>query len=168
MADGKGDTWDDNSLGQVVGILVSHTSRSTAIDSLRFLCVKDNVHQMSEEHGGGGDNSEMIMLDYPKEFLIEVHGIRNVAVGFNSTTKYTIRSLTFVTNKATYGPFGQQRSCPNDIVFGFKIAGNEPGNWIAGFYGIDYAGYIRGLGVYVRAPTISQPDDNKLGVKLEV
>nr|GMD02509.1 jacalin-related lectin 3 isoform X1 [Ipomoea batatas]GMD21536.1 jacalin-related lectin 3 isoform X1 [Ipomoea batatas] len=106
---GLGNPWDDHSLGQVVGIVVSYNS--TSIHTLRFLCVKDNIHQISEQHGCSGGNSEMvrIALDYPTEFLTAVRGYRDGSANlYSSSSSITIKSITFVTNKATYGPFGQQ------------------------------------------------------------
>ncbi|XP_031122510.1 inactive protein RESTRICTED TEV MOVEMENT 1-like [Ipomoea triloba] len=153
---GNGNPWDDHSLGQVVGIVISYTS--TNVYTLRFLYVKDNIQQMSEEHGNctDGENSEMILLEYPTEFLTAVRGVRHRFIGSFAP----IKSLTFVTNKATYGPFGQPRSVQHDIDFGFKISANVPRNWISGFYGTVYRGYIEGLGVYVQSPTTSQPDES--------
>nr|GLL32547.1 jacalin-related lectin 3-like [Ipomoea trifida] len=160
VSKGNGNPWDDHSLGQVVGIVISYSS--TSIHSLRFLCVKGNIQQMSEQHGSSGGNSEMILLDYPNEFLTAVHGIRDCAL---STYSGTIKSLTFVTNKAIYGPIGQQRSGNNGIAFGFKFAGKEPRNLIVGFYGTVYGGFLNELGVYVRTPTTGQPEEYKPLVK---
>nr|GMD23115.1 inactive protein RESTRICTED TEV MOVEMENT 1-like [Ipomoea batatas] len=178
MPEGSGEKWDehslgqvegimDHSLGQVIGIVVSYNS--TFIHTLRFLCVKDNIRQISEQHGCSGGNSEMIALDYPTEFLTAVHGYRDGSANlYSSGSSITIKSITFVTNKATYGPFGQQLKGNCGTPFGFKISGNDSRNWISGFYGTVYRGYLECLGVYVHTPTTSQPDESIRQCKSEI
>ncbi|XP_031122503.1 jacalin-related lectin 2-like [Ipomoea triloba] len=147
MPAGCGKKWDDQSFGQVVGIVVHHNS--SCFKSLRFIYVKDNVRQqLSKTYGEIGGKCEMIMLDYPTEFFIAVNGCYSVGD--------RIRCVTFVTNKATYGPFGQQRN-NGSPEFSFKIAGNGPRNWISGFYGTVYDGDVETIGVYVQTETVSQP-----------
>ncbi|RAL43073.1 hypothetical protein DM860_009855 [Cuscuta australis] len=86
--------WDDGGLGQVAGILVSYSS--STLNSLRFLYFKDGAFQFSEEHGQLCDNSEMIKLDYPTEFLTMVHG--SFSVRYDNIAE-NVLSITFVTNK---------------------------------------------------------------------
>nr|GME04409.1 inactive protein RESTRICTED TEV MOVEMENT 1-like [Ipomoea batatas]GME15522.1 inactive protein RESTRICTED TEV MOVEMENT 1-like [Ipomoea batatas] len=91
MPAGCGKKWDDQSLGQVVGIVVHHSY--SVLKSLRFIYVKDNVgQQLSKTYGEIGGKCEMIMLDYPTEFFIAVNGcysvgdrIRNWISGFYGT-----------------------------------------------------------------------------------
>lgn len=180
-----GEAWDEFDLGEVVAILISYSSFT--ITSLRFLYVKNNVFQMSKQYGRLEGSSRMvcissyylktyhcwigilkfcfsfgymymqIMLDYPTEFLTAVHGYRN------STN---VTSLTFVTNKATYGPLGKDysKSPLSDYSFDLPL-GSEVG-WFKGFHGTVYNGYIGSIGVYM-TPVITQSQSSSGQMKLE-
>ncbi|CAH9071876.1 unnamed protein product [Cuscuta epithymum] len=142
-----GKSWDDGGCGEVAGILISYSASS--INSLRFLCSKDGALKFSEDHGTLSDSTQMIRLDYPTEVLTEVHGFRwstHVSWG------YGLCSITFVTNKATYGPFGVKRSSLDDSVFKFQL-GSEADS-INGFHGtVNSHGRIDSIGVYLQTTT---------------
>nr|GME04361.1 inactive protein RESTRICTED TEV MOVEMENT 1-like [Ipomoea batatas]GME04407.1 inactive protein RESTRICTED TEV MOVEMENT 1-like [Ipomoea batatas]GME15521.1 inactive protein RESTRICTED TEV MOVEMENT 1-like [Ipomoea batatas] len=109
---------------------------------------------------GGGCG---IALDYPSEFLTGVHGNHGRSVNlYSSSSIITIMSITFVTNKPTYGPFGRQHKDNCGTPFGFKISGNDSRNWISGFYGTVYGDRLECLGVYVQTASTSQSDDESI------
>nr|GLL32546.1 jacalin-related lectin 3-like [Ipomoea trifida] len=128
MPEGNGEKWDDHSLGQVEGIMVYHNS--IAVRSLGFLCVKDNINQMSEQHGKCVGKCEMIILDHPTEFLIGVYGFYYTS----SSNTHVIRCISFETNKATYGPFGGSPSSTAESAFSLQLWGKES-NRITAFFG---------------------------------
>ncbi|VFQ60057.1 unnamed protein product [Cuscuta campestris] len=141
------EAWDDGGLGQVAGILVSYSS--STINSLRFLYFKDGAFQFSEEHGKLRDNTEMIKLDYPTESLTMVHGSYNV---WHDNLAQNVSSITFVTNKATYGPFGLQvQPKPNStgpLFFKFRLGSQA--DWINGFHGTVKNGRVASIGIYLQ------------------
>nr|GLL32548.1 jacalin-related lectin 3-like [Ipomoea trifida] len=143
MHEASGEKWDDHSLGQVEGIIVYQGPN--IVHSLGFFCVKDNINQKSEQHGKCDGKCEMIILDYPNEFLIGVHGFYNTR-DFNITL---IRCITFVTNKATYGPFGAQQSVIG-TAFSFQLSGKKEAGWITGFYGTVFQCNLGSLGIYIQ------------------
>ncbi|CAH9122241.1 unnamed protein product [Cuscuta epithymum] len=145
-----GKSWDDGGCGEVAGILISYSASS--INSLRFLYSKDGALKFSEDHGTLSDSTQMIRLDYPTEVLTEVHGFRCST----HVSGYGLGSITFVTNKATYGPFGVKRSSLDDSVFKFQL-GSEADS-INGFHGtVNYHGRIDSIGVYLQTTT-ARPD----------
>ncbi|XP_031122505.1 inactive protein RESTRICTED TEV MOVEMENT 1-like [Ipomoea triloba] len=162
MPEGNGEKWDDHSLGQVEGIMVYHNS--IAVRSLGFLCVKDNINQMSEQHGKCLGKCEMIILDYPTEFFIGVYGFYYTS----SSNTHVIRCITFVTNKATYGPFGGSPYSTAESAFSLQLWGKES-NRITGFFGTSVNTNLTSFGVYIQKSTPRQPgksDGNE--VKSEV
>ncbi|EXB51027.1 hypothetical protein L484_023729 [Morus notabilis] len=66
-----------------------------------------------------------ITLEFPYEFLVSVSGHTSVLPRL-ATGKDVIRSLTFKTNKKTYGPYGDEEGTPfslpieNGLIVGFK------------------------------------------------
>nr|GMD02508.1 inactive protein RESTRICTED TEV MOVEMENT 1-like [Ipomoea batatas] len=115
--------WDDINLGQVMGIKIYYDS--SGIYSLTFIYVDDNVFRVSSHGKNGFENSQTIILDYPTEFLTGVNGYRNIS--------YVVKCITFVTNKATHGPFGNQSLGQYDRTFGCNQGGKD-NRWITGFY----------------------------------
>nr|GLL32545.1 jacalin-related lectin 3-like [Ipomoea trifida] len=63
------------------------------------------------------DSSNNIILDYPTEFLTGVNGYRTIS--------YVVKCITFVTNKATHGPFGNQSLGQYDRTFGCNQGGKD-------------------------------------------
>ncbi|XP_031121595.1 myrosinase-binding protein 2-like isoform X2 [Ipomoea triloba] len=117
--------WDECDLGEVVGILISYNTSNIA--SLCFFYAKNNVFQMPTQHGRLEGSSRMILLDYPTEILTSVHGYRNAK---------NVTSITFVTNKAKYGPFGKVYSnnwSTNDDSFDLQLESKV--GLISGFHG---------------------------------
>ncbi|XP_049405460.1 inactive protein RESTRICTED TEV MOVEMENT 1-like [Solanum stenotomum] len=85
----------------------------------------------------------MVVLDYPSEFLIEIKG-----------TYYSngLRSITFVTNKDTYGPYGSARPMTVDGVIDIQI-GNDRS--FGGFHGLKQKTRIESSGLYLKPITPS-------------
>ncbi|KAL4572397.1 hypothetical protein LXL04_019172 [Taraxacum kok-saghyz] len=93
--------------------------------------------------GEGGETLSEITFDWNEE----VHAI-NGTVGLSNGQEYAgqtvISSISFITNKKVYGPFGHARGSP------FTIAWKDCS--FVGFYGL--AGwYINAIGVYLKATT---------------
>ncbi|RAL43075.1 hypothetical protein DM860_009857 [Cuscuta australis] len=135
-----------------------------SINSLTFLYSKNNNLQFSPQHGTRIAHSQMIRLDYPAEFLTWVHGVYYTG---RSSYNYNddvvcVSSITFETNKATYGPFGGISSKPyhDSFVFDYRLGS---GDSINGFHGtVNRDGFI---GIYLQPQP--HPAASPLHVKLE-
>lgn len=74
-------------------------------------------------------------------------------------------SITFVTNKTTYGPFGKARINSWDCMHSFNCSLGSEVCWFSGFYGTVYNDYIESIGVYM-TPATTQSQSSR-HVKLE-
>ncbi|KAL8030644.1 hypothetical protein ABFX02_14G298600 [Erythranthe guttata] len=127
--------WDDGVYSTIRQLEISH---GAGIDSIRIEYDIDGRSFWSEKHGGsGGDKIDKVRLEYPNEFLTSVHGHYG---NFYELGPVFVRSLTFDSNKRTYGPFGVEKG----TYFTFpKMHGK-----IVGFLG-KYGWYLNSLGFYV-------------------
>ncbi|KAK1434181.1 hypothetical protein QVD17_11100 [Tagetes erecta] len=117
-----GDEWDDGVHTGVKEIIVVY---GWCIDSIQVTYDKNGKHVLAEKHGGnGGTKYAQIKLQFPDEILISVSGHYCPVVYGGGPV---IRSLTFKTNKRTFGPFGVEEGTP----FSFFANGDR----IVGFYG---------------------------------
>ncbi|CAH9091380.1 unnamed protein product [Cuscuta europaea] len=101
----------------------------------------------------------MIRLDCPTEFLTEVHGLRS----FLSGPGNIVSSITFVTNKSTYGPFGKTKPSSDDSDFEFRL-GSGGDDSINGFHGTinSYYGHVASIGIYLQISTPAPRPNVKL------
>ncbi|EYU36743.1 hypothetical protein MIMGU_mgv1a007927mg [Erythranthe guttata] len=127
--------WDDGVYSTIRQLEISH---GAGIDSIRIEYDIDGRSFWSEKHGGsGGDKIDKVRLEYPNEFLTSVHGHYG---NLYELGPVFVRSLTFDSNKRTYGPFGVEKG----TYFTFpKMHGK-----IVGFLG-KYGWYLNSLGFYV-------------------
>ncbi|KAF3962766.1 hypothetical protein CMV_012761 [Castanea mollissima] len=130
-----------------------------AIDSISFKSEDgDGAFEYSDKYGG--DRTDKILLDWPREYLTSITGtignVRNYTV---------IKSLRFYSNRTKYGPYGDERG----ESFSFPMEGGI----IVGFNGRSGA-LLDAIGVYVKtfipscalSPsfTMHQKLDNKMNV----
>lgn len=116
-----GTSWDDGSFNGVREITIVY---DRCIDSIRITYDKNGKPVLSEKHGGtGGHRTSNIKLRYPEEFLTSVSGYYGSVVHSGTPV---IRSLTFKSNRRTFGPFGIEEgtsfSFPMDggLIVGFR------------------------------------------------
>ncbi|KAJ0709632.1 putative jacalin-like lectin domain-containing protein [Helianthus annuus] len=117
-----GNYWDDGVHGGVREITLVY---GTCIDSIRVTYDNDDKSFRAMKHGGmGGTKSAQIKLKFPEEILMGVSGnfCPMVYGGFP-----VIQSLSFKSNRRTFGPFGMEQGTP------FKFFTN--GGHIVSFYG---------------------------------
>jgi len=84
------------------------------------------------------DQILQVKLDCPDEFLTSVHGYYGSLDGWGPVF---VRSLTFRSNKKTYGPFGVEQG----TYFSFPMSGGE----IVGFHGKS-GWYLDAIGIYLK------------------
>ncbi|KAH9326936.1 hypothetical protein KI387_007114, partial [Taxus chinensis] len=133
---GSGGTqWDDGAYTGIRQIILFHAS---AIDSIKIEYDRDGIAVWSDRHGGnGGNKTDKIELDYPKEILTSMSGhYGSISHGSPSV----IRSLTFESKSKKYGPYGVQHGA----YFSFPMAGGK----IVGFHG-QSGWYLDSIGVYL-------------------
>ncbi|KAG6704978.1 hypothetical protein I3842_07G158700 [Carya illinoinensis] len=103
---GTGGTMFDDRM--YTGIKRINLSRNmVGIVWIRVLYDRDGDAIWGSKHGGnGGYKNEKLVFDYPSEILTHI-------VGFYGPVMYmgpnVIKSLTFYTNKRTYGPYGEEQ-----------------------------------------------------------
>ncbi|XP_038898650.1 jacalin-related lectin 3-like [Benincasa hispida] len=110
-----GDPWNE-SFRTMRQLVINH---GQWIDSIQMEYEDENGELVwSEKHGGNGGSQSEVVLDFPDEHLVTIHGyyddIHNW--GFDGTV---IRSLTLETNKRSYRPFGVE----NGTKFSFPTVG---------------------------------------------
>ncbi|XP_060200964.1 inactive protein RESTRICTED TEV MOVEMENT 1-like isoform X2 [Lycium barbarum] len=147
----KGTTWDDVDLGDVAMIFISYGR--TAVSNLQFLYVKDGKFSLSGRHGDLIEHLEIIKLDYPYEYLIGVNGRHSLGIGAD----IILKSITFVTNKKSYGPFPKMKStymATEDTEFNINVLDH---GWLNGFHGTTRGGQLESFGVYIKPMPIITP-----------
>ncbi|KAJ9692146.1 hypothetical protein PVL29_011292 [Vitis rotundifolia] len=117
---GGGSSWDDGSYSGVREITICY---GWCIDSIRVVYDKNGEPVSGDKHGGSGGQSSEIKLQYPEEKLIGVSGHYH-PFWFCGPV---IRSLTFNSNRRTFGPFGAQVGTPFSLT--------TDGGQIVGFQG---------------------------------
>ncbi|KAF5955760.1 hypothetical protein HYC85_008616 [Camellia sinensis] len=127
--------WDDGVYSGVRQLVIAH---GAGIDSIRIEYDDRGFSVWSEKHGGsGGLKIDKVKLEYPDEFLTSIHGYYGC---INEWGSEFVRSLTFESNKKTYGPYGIE----DGTYFSFPMIGGK----IIGFYGRG-GWYLDAIGAYL-------------------
>ncbi|TMX03573.1 hypothetical protein EJD97_015763 [Solanum chilense] len=149
----KGTTWEDVDIGDIAMIFISY---GRVVSHLQFLYVKDGKFTLSKRHGDTIENLEInfqIKLDYPSEYLIGING-RHGVLGLDRILK----SITFVTNKNSYGPFPKNKPtymASEDTEFNINALDH---GWLNGFHGTICGNQLESFGVYIKPmPIITIP-----------
>ncbi|XP_011015046.1 PREDICTED: mannose/glucose-specific lectin-like isoform X3 [Populus euphratica] len=111
--------------------------------NIKSISFRDTTGLDSATFGGENPNDigerKTVLINWPSEHLISISGTYG-----NFSTLLTITSLSFTTNRATYGPFGTGSGTP------FSIPINN--NTVVGFHG--RAGhYLDAIGIFVKPQT---------------
>ncbi|XP_050366078.1 jacalin-related lectin 3 [Argentina anserina] len=129
--------WDDGVYSTVRQLVIAHGS---GVDSIQIEYDSKGCSFWSDRHGGnGGWKTDMVKLDYPEEFLTSVHGHYGKISDWGAVS---VRSLTFISNKRSYGPFGMEQG----TYFSLPVT---PGNKIVGFHGKS-GWYLDAIGAYLK------------------
>lgn len=133
----NGTRWDDGVHTTVRQLVIAH---GAGIDSIQIEYDNKGGSCWSEKHGGnGGTKFDQVKLDYPDEFLTSVHGHYGAT---NDRGSVFVRSLTFQSNRKTYGPFGVEQG----TYFSFPMTGGK----IVGFHG-RCGWYLDAIGIYLKS-----------------
>ncbi|KAI8561826.1 hypothetical protein RHMOL_Rhmol04G0371700 [Rhododendron molle] len=149
----SGKAWDDGCRDGIAQIFVSH---GDYINSVQFQFVENGTLVLSEKHGGSdAPKFSTVRLSYPSEFLTGISG---------SHVYGNIRSLTFITNKRAYGPFGGVAG-KTDRAFKYELGED---NKFAGFHGTAGTGTLNSIGVYMKPmTTLTNVNNAKVHIKNE-
>ncbi|GAA0142366.1 hypothetical protein Leryth_001632 [Lithospermum erythrorhizon] len=130
-----GAAWDDGSFTGVREITLVY---GRCIDSMKVVYDKNGQPFPTPKHGGaGGSMTAEIKLQFPDEFLTSVSGYWYPVVHGGSPI---IRSLTFKSNRSTFGPYGVEEGIP----FSFPMEGGK----IVGFKGKS-GWYLDSIGFHI-------------------
>eukprot|EP00257_Ricinus_communis_P027105 XP_025014519.1 jacalin-related lectin 3-like [Ricinus communis] len=136
---GTGNKWDDGIYSTVRCLLIDY---GEAIVSLRIEYDNEGHSKWGAKQGAKStfniEGTGLVDLHYPNEYLTSVHGYID-----NLYETECVRSLTFQSNKKTYGPFGveQGRYFSSPKTERYKIVG---------FHGMDGLFYLHALGIYLK------------------
>ncbi|XP_062027217.1 jacalin-related lectin 19-like [Rosa rugosa] len=129
--------WDDGVYSTVRQLVIAHGS---GIDSIQIEYDSKGCSFWSDKHGGnGGWKTDKVKLDYPEEFLTSIHGYYGKISEWGTVS---VRSLTFKSNKRSYGPFGIEQG----NYFSLPVT---TGNKIVGFHGRS-GWYLDAIGAYLK------------------
>ncbi|GJM89016.1 hypothetical protein PR202_ga05611 [Eleusine coracana subsp. coracana] len=125
--------------GMYTGVWQINLTRAVGISSMKVLYDRNGQAVWGNKHGfSGGVPPDKIVFDFPSEVLTHITGFYGSAIIMGPTV---IRSLTFHTNKRTYGPYGDE--------YGTYFSTNFTNGRIVGFHGRE-GWYIDGIGVHVQ------------------
>lgn len=145
-----GGPWDDGAYSTIRRLLIYHKQW---ICSLHVEYDKNGHSVWGSKRGGNEGSVSEIVFDYPNEYLISVYGyygnIEKWGIAAN-----VIRSLTFQTNRKTYGPFGMEEGAK----FSFPIMGAK----IVGFHG-RCGWFVDAIGLYIQPIPKNQLKNFSLG-----
>ncbi|XP_062017945.1 jacalin-related lectin 3-like [Rosa rugosa] len=154
----RGNPFDDGIHSAVKGLAIAYLE-GEIISNIRFEYDDDGISVWSDKHGEGKTvmelfsglmfRKESIIFNYPDEFLTAVHG-RYTEDLFGSGA---VTSLTFKTNRNTYGPFGWTSQNHKLVKHSSCFSIHVPGNKIVGFHGRSkskWSGGIYSIGAYVK------------------
>ncbi|KAL6200170.1 hypothetical protein ACLB2K_029952 [Fragaria x ananassa] len=136
----EGKKFDDGVHSAVRQLVIHHSfehfPKSVTCIQTEYVCDDGNSF-WSDRHGRPQfvDEKEIVVLDYPEEFLTSVHGRYDKIWGTPNMI-----SLTFKSNKRNYGPFGRV-----GVENNFSI--EESGCKIVGFHGKSFNRWIQDPGL---------------------
>ncbi|WVZ99180.1 hypothetical protein U9M48_044513 [Paspalum notatum var. saurae] len=134
---GSGGTIFDD--GVYTGVWQINLTRAVGISSIKVLYDRNGQAVWGNKHGfSGGVIPDKIIFDFPSEVLTHITGFYDSAIIMGPTV---VRSLTFHTNKRTYGPYGDE--------YGTYFSTSFTNGRIVGFHGRE-GWYIDGIGVHVQ------------------
>ncbi|KAJ6899587.1 hypothetical protein NC652_025903 [Populus alba x Populus x berolinensis] len=129
--------WDHKGRTEISHIYISHDFDVIRFIQFQYVEESEVLSKLSPTPymNSFASRFNVVKLDYPHEFL---KGISGQWGGGN------VRSLTFTTNRGTYGPFGSKEE--NSIEFDFQT-GDEP--LFAGLHGSFDNDGLATIGIYV-------------------
>ncbi|KAJ9536358.1 hypothetical protein OSB04_un000450 [Centaurea solstitialis] len=140
-----GKYWDDGVFSTVKRIHVFMDESLKVLRGIQILYVKrDSKLILSSMHGGTSkdklEQAALVNLDGTDEYLTRISRLYGPVDGFNGMEAIT--SITFHTNKAKYGPYGEQSGD------GYFTSAQSHGK-VVGFHGRESNGFLTAIGVHM-------------------
>ncbi|XP_038898648.1 jacalin-related lectin 3-like isoform X2 [Benincasa hispida] len=145
-----GGPWDDGAHSTIRQLVIYHKQW---ICSFHVEYDKNGHSIWGSKHGGNEGSSSKVVLDYPNEYLISIYGYYGY-IGEWGIAADVIRSITFQTNRKTYGPYGMEEGAK----FSFPIMGAK----IVGFHG-RCGWFLDAIGLYIQPIPKTQLKNFSLG-----
>lgn len=117
-----GRAWDD---GVYTGVKQIYVMRGACIGSIQIEYDRSGHSIWSSRHGNSGHITHRVKLDFPHEVLTCVYGYYDTSKP--DGPRSVLRSLTFLTNRGKYGPFGDE--------FGAYFSSATTEGKVVGFHG---------------------------------
>ncbi|KAK1390378.1 Jacalin-type lectin domain-containing protein [Heracleum sosnowskyi] len=140
----RGTSWDHKGRCEISRIFISCSQ--SRIHSIHFAYIEGgNKVVFSDKIGGGGEGTtsmQTITLDHPSEYITGISGGCQGSYG----GPY-LSSITFHTNKATYGPYVPGAIDKSSLVTDFNY---EVGGRFYGFFGTYRPDGIESIGFYMK------------------
>ncbi|KAK8551816.1 hypothetical protein V6N13_120253 [Hibiscus sabdariffa] len=129
-----GSSWDDGVYSAIRQLVIAYGS---GIDSIQIEYDNKGNSLWSKKYGGnGGSKTEKVKLDFPDEFLTSVHGYYG---SLKERGPILVRSLTFHSNRKTYGPFGIEEGTSFSMTKGKIVGFHGRSGW-----------YLDAIGVHLK------------------
>ncbi|KAM3337218.1 jacalin-related lectin 2-like isoform X1 [Capsicum galapagoense] len=139
-----GSVWEEKEKGELAKIFLFYDD--TKIYSLQFLFIQNDNFVLSDIHGSPLQRMfTSVVLDYTSEFLTLVSGTCD-------DESFGLTSITFGTNKGTYGPYGSKKNSPYEKEIKLEIGKDRS---FGGFHGTKTDNCIESIGVYLKTVTSS-------------
>ncbi|KAJ9175229.1 hypothetical protein P3X46_013806 [Hevea brasiliensis] len=138
--------WDEKGHGEICQIFISQDAN--CIKCIQFYYVENGSAVLSPPYGEHNSPTFYpVQFNYPSEFLTRVSG---------TYTYDCVRSLTFTTNKGTYGPYG----CKEHVIPGYQLQEFNfymgENRQFGGFHGLSDGLKLKSIGVYVKPSATTQ------------
>ncbi|XVE56105.1 hypothetical protein DITRI_Ditri03aG0210600 [Diplodiscus trichospermus] len=136
-----GSCWDDGVFTTVRELVIAH---GAGIDSIQIEYDNKGSSIWSKKHGGnGGSKTDKIKLDYPDEFVTSINGYYG---SLKERGPVLVRSLTFHSNRKTYGPYGVEQGTSFSMTRGKIVGFHGRSGW-----------YLDAIGVHSKPVLKLQP-----------
>ncbi|WOH13069.1 hypothetical protein DCAR_0832578 [Daucus carota subsp. sativus] len=145
--------WDHKGKCDIAQIIVSRSIN--CIDFIQFVYVEDEGKKLVVSEKIGNDvpiifSLNTITLDYPHE-VITGSGVKGkceeLSTGDSEGFQKLLRSITFVTNKRSYGPFEvEQTAGSEEFEFEYHVGFKQFG----GFFGTYMLYGLETIGIYMK------------------
>ncbi|KAK1390380.1 hypothetical protein POM88_018558 [Heracleum sosnowskyi] len=139
----RGTPWDNQGKAEITQIFISCSQ--TYINYMYFAYIENGRYVLSDKFGGGQGSASIktVTFDYPSEYITQISGKYRTP----NAMRTFLSSITFYTNKGTYGPYAPSSSyfsgCESE--FNYEIGGK-----FCGFFGTHTGDSIESIGFYMK------------------
>ncbi|KAJ9560891.1 hypothetical protein OSB04_006051 [Centaurea solstitialis] len=142
-----GKLWDDGVFSTIKHINVFMDESLKVFRAVQFVYLKRDAKSfLSSVHGGTCEDkmeqASLVNLDGKDEYLTQISGFYGPVGGYDGLE--AIKSITFITNKTIYGPYGEEQG----DGYTYFTSTISPGK-VVGFHGRKSNGFLTAIGVHM-------------------